>query len=106
MTAVHDSGFGEILAVIEQAANQSTESKGLIDLQREIYTSPSLRGAMDYDHGVFQVRDGLLENAKDDFLRIVGSWKVKPDELRSKTAESLNSTSIHGAPLAKVFRVG
>lgn len=93
LTAIHDSKFGEVLAMIENAANQSSVSKGMVELQRELSENSNLRGAMEYRHGVFQIHDGLLENAKEDFLRIIGSWKVNLDDLRLKTAETLNSTS-------------
>ncbi|KAJ5574417.1 hypothetical protein N7450_008316 [Penicillium hetheringtonii] len=92
LTAIHDSEFGETLAMAEVIAKQSPESKGLVELQQMIYTNSKLRSAMRYEHGSFQIRDGLLANAKDEFLHTLGLWKVKPDDLNEKTAESLNST--------------
>lgn len=93
LTAIHDAEFGETLAMAEAVAKQSPESKGLVELQEIIYANSKLRNAMKYENGIFQIRDGLLENAKVDFLHILGSWKVNPDNLNEKTAESLNSTS-------------
>lgn len=92
LTAIHDSSFGEILKLVEQDGHVS-HSKGLLELQQEIITNRKLRRVMEYKHGVFQVRDGLLANARDDFLRVMGSWKVAPDELKKKTAECLSATS-------------
>lgn len=93
MTAIHESAFGEILKLVEENAQLSSDSKGLVELQEDVYSNRRLRQAMAYDHGVFQLRDGLLENARMEFLRTVGSWKVTPDELDEKTAESLNANS-------------
>jgi hypothetical protein len=93
MTAVHESSFGEILKLVEQNSHLVPESKRMIDIQEEIYNNDKLRKAMDYEHGTFQVRDGLLENARSEFLHTIGSWKVKPHELEEKTAECLNATS-------------
>lgn len=93
MTAIHESSFGETLKLVEQNAQLSSESKGLVQIQEEIHTNELLRQAMAYDHGVFQLRDGLLENARTEFLSTIGSWKVVPDELEEKTAESLNANS-------------
>jgi hypothetical protein len=92
LTAIHDSSFGEILKLVEQHSHVSS-SKGLLELQQEIFTNEELRRGMKYEHGVFQLRDGLLSHARDDFLRLIGSWKVTSDELESKTAESLSATS-------------
>ncbi|KAJ5688521.1 hypothetical protein N7462_002913 [Penicillium macrosclerotiorum] len=92
LTAVHDSSFGEVLHMVEQVAQSSDTSRSLIDLQREIAGSKTLRGAMQYEYGVFQIQDGLLAHARDEFLRVIASWKVEPSELHRKTAESLNST--------------
>jgi hypothetical protein len=94
LTAVHESGFGEILDMVENASKESSDSKGMVELQQEIYTNRKIRNTMQYDHGVFQIRDNLLVNAKEDFLRIIGSWKVSLYEMKEKTAELLNSTSI------------
>lgn len=47
---------------------------------------------MKYKHGVFQVRDGLLAHAKEEFMRVMSLWKVKPEDLQEKTAECLNAT--------------
>lgn len=94
LTAVHDSYFGEVLTDIEAAAQKSDGNDSLINLQREIYSNSKLRDAMKYDHGVFQIRDGLLAHAKDEFTEVLGSWKVTPEVLQEKTAESLNSTGM------------
>lgn len=92
LTAIHDCSFGQILAQIEQVARHSPTSESLINLQREIHDNAKLRQAMDYAHGVFQIRDGLLVNAKQQFMSLMSAWKVQPHELEEKTAESLNST--------------
>jgi hypothetical protein len=92
LTAIHDCAFGKTLAVIENNAERVRDSKSLIELQQEIYANPKLRGAMKYEHGVFQVRDGLLANAPDEFLRIVSAWKVQPHGIVKKTAQVLNCT--------------
>ncbi|KAJ6005221.1 hypothetical protein N7451_003165 [Penicillium sp. IBT 35674x] len=92
LTAIHDCSFGQILAQIEQVARHSPTSESLIDLQREIHDNAELRQAMDYAHGVSQIRDGLLVNAKQQFMRLMSAWKVQSHELEEKTAESLNST--------------
>lgn len=82
--------------MVEQASDESPDSKGMIELQQEIYANSNIRNSMDYDHGVFQIRDNLLVNARDDFLRIIGHWKVSSENLKEKTAELLNSTSTAG----------
>lgn len=92
LTAVHDSHFGEVLTTIEAAAKTSSSSESLINLQREIYSSKKMRQAMKYEHDVFQVRDGLLVHAKEEFMRVLGLWKVKPEDLQAKTAECFNAT--------------
>ncbi|CEJ61955.1 hypothetical protein PMG11_10471 [Penicillium brasilianum] len=92
LTAVHDSYFGDVLTDVETAVRTSDGNDSLINLQREIYSNSKLREAMKYEHGVFQIRDGLLADAKDEFLQVVGSWKVTPEDLQEKTAECLNST--------------
>lgn len=92
LTAIHDSLFGQTLAQIEQVARQSPISDSLISLQRDIHNNEKLRKAMHYTHGVNQVRDGLMVNEKEEFMRLMSAWKVQPHELEEKTAESLNST--------------
>lgn len=99
LTAVHDSYFGEVLTDIETAARTSDGNDSLINLQREIYSNSKLREAMKYEHGVFQIRDGLLAHAKDELVQVVGSWKVTPEDLQEKTAECLNSTGLRLLPL-------
>lgn len=80
----------------EHASHESSESKGMVELQQEIYANSNIRNTLDYDHGVFQIRDNLLVNSKDDLLRIIGYWKVNSHNMKEKTAELLNSTSIAG----------
>jgi hypothetical protein len=92
LTAIHDCSFGQILAQIEEVAQHSPTSESLINLQREIHDNEKLRKAMDYTYGISQIRDGLLVNAKEEFMRLMSAWKVQPHELEEKTAESLNST--------------
>ncbi|KAJ5718953.1 hypothetical protein N7493_007408 [Penicillium malachiteum] len=94
MTAVHDNSFGFILVEIERypSKSRSSSNETLIALQRKIHDSHQLREAMDYKHGVRQVRDGFLAHAKDEFMGLIGSWKVQHHELEEKTAECLNST--------------
>ncbi|KAJ5934084.1 hypothetical protein N7466_003631 [Penicillium verhagenii] len=92
LTAIHDSSFGQILDQVEKVDRHSSTTKSLIDLQREIHGSEKLRKAMDYTHGVSQIQDGLLVNARVEFLSLMGAWKVQPQELEEKTAESLNAT--------------
>lgn len=92
LTAVHDCHFGEVLTAIEAAASSSNGSESLINLEREIYSNKIMRQAMKYKHGVFQVRDGLLAHAKEEFMRVISLWKVKPEDLQEKTADCLNAT--------------
>ncbi|KAJ5636877.1 uncharacterized protein N7484_010190 [Penicillium longicatenatum] len=92
LTAIHDCSFGQILAQIEEVAQHSLTSESLINLQRAIHDNEKLRKAMDYTYGISQIRDGLLVNAKEEFMRLMSAWKVQPHELEEKTAESLNST--------------
>ncbi|KAJ5921641.1 hypothetical protein N7454_009115, partial [Penicillium verhagenii] len=92
LTAIHDSSFGQILDQVEKFALHSSATKSLIDLQREIHGNEKLRKAMDYTHGVSQIQDGLLVNAREEFLTLMSAWKVQPQELEEKTAESLNAT--------------
>ncbi|KAJ5455992.1 uncharacterized protein N7458_004256 [Penicillium daleae] len=92
LTAVHDSYFGEVLTAIETTSRASGGNESLISLQREIYSNKKLRQTMTYEHGVFQIRDGLLAHAKDEFIELLGRWKVTPESLKEKTAECLNST--------------
>lgn len=95
LTAVHDSYFGEVLTAIETTSRASGGNESLISLQREIYSNKKLRQTMTYEHGVFQIRDGLLAHAKDEFIELLGRWKVTPESLKEKTAECLNSTGIN-----------
>jgi hypothetical protein len=92
LTAVHDSNFGEVLTEIEAAARISDGDESLVNLQRDIYSNQKLRETMKYEYGVFQVRDGQLAHAKDDFMQVMVRWKVTPEDLQEKTAECLNST--------------
>ncbi|KAJ5807952.1 hypothetical protein N7474_009221 [Penicillium riverlandense] len=92
LTAIHDASFGDILELIEKNAPLSPASESLIGLQLEIYSNQKFRHAMDYKHGVFQIQNGLLANAREEFLRVVGSWRVRPQELDEKTAEHLNAS--------------
>lgn len=84
-----------MLAAVEEASWQSSTSEHLADLRASICASGTLRRAMDYTHGVFQVRDGFLANAKEEFMELIGFWKVRPHELQEKTAESLNSSRMY-----------
>ncbi|KAF3401580.1 Oxidoreductase AflY [Penicillium rolfsii] len=92
LTAVHDSHFGEVLKDIEAAAQASDGAASLINLQQEIYSNPRIRATMKYEYGIFQVRDGQLAHARDDFMQVMVRWKVTPENLQEKTAECLNST--------------
>lgn len=78
---------------------KSDGNDSLINLQREIYSKSEFQEAMN-EHGVFQIRDGLLAHAKDESMQVLGSWKVTPDDLQEKTAERLNST---GMDLRRAF---
>ncbi|KAJ5296197.1 hypothetical protein N7508_011018 [Penicillium antarcticum] len=84
-TAIYHSAFAEILRLVARNSRVSYP-EGLLELQLEIFTNYKLRQAMDYTHGDFQVRDSLLANARDDFVRVMGSWKVASDKLKEKTA--------------------
>lgn len=95
LTAVHDASFGSMLAAIEETARRSSTSEHLADLRVSICASEPLRMSMDYTHGVFQIRDGFLAKAKEEFMELIGSWKVRPHELQEKTAESLNSSRMY-----------
>jgi hypothetical protein len=99
LTAVHDSHFGEVLTEIEAAARVSDGDESLINLQQEIYSNQKLRGTMKYEYGVFQVRDGQLAYAKDEFMKVMVRWKVTPEDLQEKTAECLNSTGMNIQPI-------
>jgi hypothetical protein len=99
LTAVHDSHFGEVLTEIEAAAKTSDGDESLINLQQEIYSNQTLRETMKYEHGVFQVRDGQLAHAKDEFMKVMVRWKVTPEDLQEKTAECLNSTGMNIQPI-------
>lgn len=101
LTAVHDASFGSVLASIVQSALNSSTRETLIDLQRKLCDSEQLNLAMDYTHGVSQIRDGFLANAKEEFSRLIGSWKVDHDELEEKTAEALNSACIQSFGILK-----
>lgn len=102
LTAIHDVSFGDILELVEKNAPLSPASKSLIGLQQEIHSNQKLRDAMDYKHGVFQIQKGLLANAREEFLRVMGSWKVKPQELDEKTAEDLNASRTSLLPFTSV----
>lgn len=102
LTAIHDASFGDILDLVEKNTPLSPASESLIDLQQEIYSNQKLRHAMDYKHGVFQIQKGLLANAREEFLRVVGSWKVTPQELDEKTAEHLNASRTSLSPSTSV----
>lgn len=95
LTAVHDSHFGEVLTEIEAAARTSNETESLINLQQEIHSNQKLRETMKYEYGVFQVRDGQLAHAKDEFMQVMVRWKVTSEDLQEKTAECLNSTGMN-----------
>ena len=96
MTAVHEPDFGVFLRTAEKAAEEQTSVSpiSLIAAQREIHSNENIRQSMDYDHGVFQIRDGVLPNAGEELLKILSAWKVQPHELDQKCAESLNSNSM------------
>ncbi|KAJ5278584.1 hypothetical protein N7478_003956 [Penicillium angulare] len=91
LTAVHDASFGSILALIESSTDESSTGESLISIQEKLHGSDCLNRAMDFTHGVSQIRDGFLENSKEEFLRLIGSWKVNQNEMDERTAETLNS---------------
>ncbi|KAJ5106109.1 hypothetical protein N7456_002784 [Penicillium angulare] len=90
LTAVHDAAFGSVLALIERSTDKSSR-ESLINIQEKLHGSDSLNRAMNFAYGVSQIRDGFLANAKEEFIQLIGSWKVNQDDLDEKTAETLNS---------------
>lgn len=100
LTAVHSSSYGETLHMIEKAVQSAPPAPGrpLIDIQRDIYSNRNIRNAMDYDD-IDKLHQGVVPNARDDLIRLVGQWRVRPEELEVRVAELLNTFSTHIHPL-------
>lgn len=94
LTSVHSSFYGETLHMIEKAVQSSPPAPGraLIDIQQDIYSNQNIRNAMDYND-MDKLHQSVVPNAKDDLVRLVGQWRVHPDELEVRVAELLNTFS-------------
>lgn len=94
LTAVHESRHGDILAVVEKHARTrpSERRRALIDILGDINSNKAIRKALNYEH-IDKLAQGILPNAKEDFIRLVSQYRVHPDELEVKTAELLNAFS-------------
>ncbi|PLN81049.1 hypothetical protein BDW42DRAFT_201013 [Aspergillus taichungensis] len=92
LTSVHSSSYGETLHMIEKAVQSAPPAPGrsLIDIQQDIYSNRNIRNAMDYDD-VDKLHQSVVPNAEDDVVKLVGQWRVHPDELDIRVAELLNT---------------
>ena len=101
----HDWWYTEFLGAAEALAAEARETPlplaTLMDMMREdpkISTASSLEyhtqtrkhsggWAMDKE----MARDGVMVNAKEEYLRLAARWRVDPDDLDRATAELINT---------------
>lgn len=85
--------------MIEKAVQSEPPAPGrsLIDIQQDIYSNRTIRNAMNYDD-MDKLHQSVVPDAKDDLVRLVGQWRVHPDELDIRVAELLNTFSTHTPP--------
>lgn len=93
LTAVHASRHGDIVNMVEEYAKSSpSQPRPLIDILRDLHSNRAIRKALNYEH-IDKLGQGVLADAKEDFLRLVSQYRVHPDELELRTAELLNAFS-------------
>lgn len=82
-----------LLIGAEELANKSTQSsKSIVELLDETHASKGLKKAADVDGN--RIRDGLIKNAADTMINIIGQFKISSaDELEARTAEMTNASA-------------
>lgn len=104
----HDWWYIEFLGTAEKLAHKAEEPAlplaELIDMMRadpKLSTASSLEyhtqtrkhsgiWAMDKE----MARDGVLANAREEYLRLAARWRVDPDDVERATAELLNTAGM------------
>lgn len=104
----HDWWYTKFLFEAEGLAAETKETplplSTLIDMMRE---DPKISTASSLDYhtqtrknsGVWAMdkemaRDGVLANAKDEYLRLAARWRVDPNDLDRATAELINTAGM------------
>jgi hypothetical protein len=92
--AVHEDWMGPFFYGAEAEAWDShpdrKPTKTLVQLLEDIRANKKLRESPDWDDAN-KVRDGILQRAPEEMIKIAGNYLVMEGELEQKTAEMINA---------------
>ncbi|EME39560.1 hypothetical protein DOTSEDRAFT_38729 [Dothistroma septosporum NZE10] len=94
--ACHDDWIGRLLLPAEKAAKDRKDegSKSIAQLLDEIHDDSALEQAAQWPDGN-KIRDGVLARAGDRMVYYASQIRVKPEELKEKTAEMTNAVAYY-----------
>ena len=94
--ACHDDWIGRLLLPAERSARDRTHAgvKSIAQLLDEIHDDPALKEAPLWSDGN-KIRDGILARAGDRMIEYASQVRVRPEELKEKTAEMTNAVAYY-----------
>jgi hypothetical protein len=90
-TAIHENNVGPLFVAAEKAAKEySGPDRTLSEITKEMFESKDLRSLIKQEDDN-KTRDGIMKRGMETAAKLVGQWKVRPEQLEEKTAEMINN---------------